>query len=135
MKSYKHSLISRAAGTGSGCVYQSVCTAVPVYFEKYRSGTLCVVTVLRHCCNIRILIPKVTYFSLRNSFFLSAALGVVSAAAAVGQFVYPFIIPPLVNPVRLERINDRPEWTHIAYLYRRHGCQTTVSTTHYTTQV
>ena len=32
-----------------------------------------------------------------NSFFLTAALGVVSAAAAVGQFVYPFIIPPLVN--------------------------------------
>ena len=46
--------VSCAAGTGSGCVYQSVCTAVPVYFEKYRSGIPCVVPVLRHCYDIDI---------------------------------------------------------------------------------
>ena len=51
--------VSCAAGTGSGCVYQSVCTAMPVYFDKYRSGIPCIDRVLRQYYDIMILGPLI----------------------------------------------------------------------------
>ena len=78
-------------------MYQTACATVPMYFDKYRSGILkqCYTFLyLMHCSPM--VISKLLQLFFISYIYFTVALGFVSAASAVGQFVYPFIIPPLV---------------------------------------